>query len=66
MIQKTLFLQGADSGSADFKANLFAVDNHSLGLQVWLPDFELGAVDDGEVVVAPFLLFVESFVSCNL
>jgi hypothetical protein len=54
--EKTFFLHGADGLGAEFQRNFFAIDNHSLGLEVWLPDF-LGVALRKADVVAVLLTF---------
>lgn len=48
--EKTLFLQGADSLRADLELDLLAVNDDSLSLQVWLPDFLCVALREADVV----------------
>ena len=37
--EEALFLEGADSLSAQFHLNFFAINNNGLLLKIWLPDF---------------------------
>lgn len=37
--KQTLFLKGTNSLCAQLHGDFFAINNNSLGLKVWLPDF---------------------------
>jgi len=51
---EAFFLQGADSLRADLEADLLAVYNDSLVLEVWLPDFLGVALRKADIVAILF------------
>lgn len=58
--KQALFLQGANSLSADLEANFATINNNSLGLEVWLPDFRGVALRETNVV-SVLLAFAGNF-----
>ncbi len=58
--EQTFFLERADGLRADFERHFFTVNDHSLGLEVWLPNF-FGVALREAVVVAKLLAFAGDF-----
>ena len=60
LCEKALLLEGADSSGAHLEANFLAINNHRLGLKIWLPDF-LGAAKREAHVVTVLLALTSDF-----
>ena len=59
-VQEAFFLQSTNSLSTDLELNLFTVDDDSLSLEIWLPDFLSVALREADIA-AELLAFAGEF-----
>ncbi len=52
--KQALFLEGSNARGTDFNFDLFAVDNHSFGLKIWLPGFFGASKREGHIMSVLF------------